>query len=441
MSHPVPTWELPADLPLAHEMITPRGHHLLARLLVALMAWLLLALSFTPWQQSANGEGRVIAYAPLERQQTLEAPIDGRIVAWHVREGSRVKAGDALVEISDNDPELMSRLRGERDAVKGRVELSKARAATLEGRIAMLEDLRRAATAAAASRISIAAQRAKAAQQALEATRASNNTSKINVERQRALVKDGLVSSRTAELAELEFTRANTEVERGHAAVHAARSEQSMAVSERLRVDAEREAAVEDARASLASAQSDVARTTEELYRIEVRLSRQEAQSVVANRPGVVQRLHVVDGNQMVKTGDRLLTIVPDTTERAVEITVSGNDAPLIAPGRHVRLQFEGWPALQFSGWPSVAVGTFGGRVAFVDPSDDGKGKFRVVVVPDEGDPWPDARYLRQGVRAHAWVLLDRVRLGYELWRQFNGFPPSVAHVDQDETLEKGKQK
>jgi membrane fusion protein, adhesin transport system len=441
MNHPFRTWELPTDLPLAHEMITPRGHRLLARLLVALMAWLLLVLIFTPWQQSANGEGRVIAFAPLERQQTLEAPIDGRIVAWHVREGSRVNAGDALVEIADTDPEQMNRLRGERDAVKSRVELSKARAATLDGRIAMLEDLRRAATAAAGSRINIAAQRAKASQQALEATKASNSTSKINVERQRALVKDGLVSSRTAELAELEYMRSATDVERGLAAVHAARSEQSMAVSERLRVDAEREAAVEDARASLASAQSDVARATEELYRIEVRLSRQQAQSVVANRPGVVQRLLVVDGNQMVKSGDRLLTIVPDTTERAVEISVSGNDAPLIAPGRHVRLQFEGWPAVQFSGWPSVAVGTFGGHVAFVDPSDDGKGKFRVVIVPDEGEPWPDGRYLRQGVRAHAWVLLDRVRLGYELWRQFNGFPPTVQRADQDAQQDKGKQK
>jgi hypothetical protein len=30
-------------------------------------------------------------------------------------------------------------------------------------------------------------------------------------------------------------------------------------------------------------------------------------------------------------------------------------------------------------------------------------------------------------VRANGWVLLDVVSLGYELWRQFNGFPPVVA--------------
>jgi len=48
-------------------------------------------------------------------------------------------------------------------------------------------------------------------------------------------------------------------------------------------------------------------------------------------------------------------------------------------------------------------------------------------VVPDNDDiPWPDVRFLRQGVRVNGWVLLGRVTLGYELWRIFNGFPPQV---------------
>ena len=129
----------------------------------------------------------------------------------------------------------------------------------------------------------------------------------------------------------------------------------------------------------------------------------------------------------MVKPGDPLLTLVPDTADRAAELWVDGNDAPLVTPGRHVRLQFEGWPAVQFGGWPSVAVGSFGGTVARVDATDDGKGNFRILVVPDKDDePWPSGRFLRQGVQAHGWVLLDRVSLGFEVWRQLNGFPPVV---------------
>ena len=63
-----------------------------------------------------------------------------------------------------------------------------------------------------------------------------------------------------------------------------------------------------------------------------------------------------------------------------------------------------------------------------MDATDDGLGRFRVLVEPDPRDePWPSAQYLRQGVRANGWVLLDNVSLGYELWRQFNGFPPAIA--------------
>jgi hypothetical protein len=128
----------------------------------------------------------------------------------------------------------------------------------------------------------------------------------------------------------------------------------------------------------------------------------------------------------MVKAGDPLVLLVPEAGSRAVELYVDGNDAPLVEPGRPVRIQFEGWPAVQFVGWPSVAVGTFPGEVAFIDAHDDGKGRFRVVVVPTESDAWPEGRYLRQGVRANGWVLLNRVKLGFELWRRFNGFPPAL---------------
>jgi len=41
---------------------------------------------------------------------------------------------------------------------------------------------------------------------------------------------------------------------------------------------------------------------------------------------------------------------------------------------------------------------------------------------------WPDKdRWLRQGVRVNAWVMLQQVPLWYEVWRQINGFPPVVS--------------
>ena len=189
---------------------------------------------------------------------------------------------------------------------------------------------------------------------------------------------------------------------------------------------------IEKAGSDLAKANEEKNKILSELAKIETSVARQQAQEVTAPCAGNIKRLVAYTDSAVVKQGETLFTIVPKLNDPAVEITVAGNDAPLIDPGRHVRLQFEGWPAVQFSGWPSVAVGTFGGTVALVDPSDDGTGAFRIVVVPDEDDePWPVAPYLRQGGRAHGWVLLNQVPLGYEIWRRMNGFPPSLKSKDE----------
>lgn len=76
------------------------------------------ALFLAPWQQTAFGVGRVIAYTPEERQQVIEARIKGRITRWYVTEGSTVKKGDLIAEIADNDPQLFERIEEERRAVQ-----------------------------------------------------------------------------------------------------------------------------------------------------------------------------------------------------------------------------------------------------------------------------------------------------------------------------------
>ena len=160
-----------------------------------------------------------------------------------------------------------------------------------------------------------------------------------------------------------------------------------------------------------------------------------------APRDGILLRLMANDNAEMLKTGDPLFTIVPDTADSAVELWIDGNDVPLVSVDREVRLQFEGWPAIQFaSGWPDVALGTYGGRVAAVDATDNGKGKFRVLIRPDDVHPWPDEHFLRQGVRAKGWILLSDVKLGYEMWRQINGFPAVYGDGGDSGDNKKGAQ-
>ena len=223
------------------------------------------------------------------------------------------------------------------------------------------------------------------------------------------------------ELAQADHDRAIAELARSQAALNAARNDQTATEADRMKVQADYKALIEDANATRAAA-------TGALRPIETRLARQTTQEVRAPRDGVILRLLAQPGSEVLKAGQPLAVLVPETDQNVVELWVKGIDMPLLHVGDPVRLQFEGWPAIQFVGWPSVAVGTFGGKVALVDATDDGTGKFRILVAPDAKDEaWPAKQYLRQGVRTNGWVLLKQVPLWFELWRQFNGFPPTAA--------------
>jgi len=323
----------------AHKMIAKLPSPQKAvKIILLLLIMTFLFLSITPWQQFALGNGKVIAFSPTNRQHTVNSPISGRIKKWYVDEGMRVKPGDPIVDISDNDPEILARLELEKEAILQKTEAAK-----------------RAVTAG-----------------------------KANLERQERLYKQGINSKRQYELAQIEY----------------------------------------------AKYQNELAQINIDKISIDVRIARQQTQIIKAHVSGIIFKRLTGQESVVVKAGDILVQIMPETQSRAVELWIDGNDIPFVRLHQKARLQFEGWPAVQFRGWPEIAVGTFRGEVSFIDPTDNGLGLFRAVIVPDE--PWPDVQYLRQGVRVHGWVQLGTVPLWYELWRQFNGFPPeSVSEKNE----------
>jgi membrane fusion protein, adhesin transport system len=399
----------------------------IARGLFKLFLFLILFLGFTPWQQNVRGVGRIVAYTPAERQQFISAQVEGRISRWLVREGSQVKQGDILAEVLDNDPQLLQRLESEQKAALAKQEATDNRVNTFREQLRMAERARPQAIAAAQSRVEMANERQKAADQSLQAAKAAKQTATLNLSRQQQLRGKGLASQRTLELSQLEMAQRNAEVERAQAVLVAAKSEVDALNSDWQKIAADASASVEKSRAELNKAVEDQNSVRADILKLQTRLARQQTQTVVAPRDGIVLRLLANPGAEMVKPGQALAIFVPDTEERAVELWVDGNDLPLIVKDSRVRLQFEGYPAIQFGGWPEFSVGSFGGRVALIDATDDGKGHFRVLVRPDrEDNAWPSVRFLRQGVRVNGWVLLGQVTLGYELWRIFNGFPPLI---------------
>lgn len=415
-------------LPVLRTLRSPNASRVLAQLLLVLLGLALLILIFVPWQQNIPGSGKVIAFAPVERQQFIDAPVDGRIKSWEVVEGARVRKGDLLVELVDNDPSIVESLNIQLSAEMARLNQASDQATYLRNRVVQMQLAMESALAIAGQRIDIAADQIRAAEQAIESAKASRVAARQNIDRQNQLLAKGLTSVRTVELAEADMLRTAAEVERAEAALNAARREKTARENDREKVRADYESSIQSANASYQSALSSVESAKGSIASREISLNRQNTLQIFAPRDGTIFRIIANQGGEFVKSGEALAILVPDTAFQVVELWVAGNDMPLIQKGDLARLQFEGWPAIQFVGWPSVAVGTFGGKVLLVDATDNGTGKFRVLVEPDPNDdPWPSRTYLRQGVRSNGWFLLNQVPLGFELWRQFNGFPPVIA--------------
>jgi len=402
------------------------GERRIARILFGIAIAGGLALLLAPWRQNAVGTGHVIAFSPNERPLDVQAPVEGRVARWHFQEGDLVEEGEVIVELQDNDPRVIARYETQRAAMDERLTAEEAGVDALTKRLDALAGLRKRALAAADARIRVAVNEREAALRDLEAALAKHRAASLQFQRVEALAADGLNSRRDLELAQRNETQADAAVAAARARVEAARSTLTAKRAERDGKAAEIAAEIARTRNALEAARAEWSAAKADLAAAERALARQRSLDIRAPQTGMLTHVQARERSAYVKQGQKLATVVPNAGRRAVELFIAGNDAPLVVDGQPVRLQFEGWPAIQLGGWPRAAVGTFPGEVAFVDAHANRQGRFRVVVRPVDEEGWPSAQVLRQGNAVNGWILLNRVTLGYELWRQLNGFPADL---------------
>jgi multidrug resistance efflux pump len=380
---------------------------------------LFFIILFLPWQQNIRGSGKVTALSPSNRPQTVETVIAGRIQIWKIKEGQFVNKGDTIALISEVkekyfDPQFLQRLQQVITAKEQSLKSKDLKAKALQRQISALED---------GMRTKIAQSKAK-----LEAEEVKFNNLKNQYDRNKKLFEAGnipLTKYQDIEYkyqgSQADFTNAKIEIER---------------------VQAEYLDKINKAESDWNNTLADIADTQADLFKLRNELSNMEIRSqqyhILAPQAGFVVKATQAGIGETIKEGDPVCTIMPQSTDIAVEMHVKAMDVPLISKGRRVRIEFDGFPALQFSGWPSISVGTFGGTVEVIDYVNTKPGEFRILVVPDKTDtPWP--KQLRMGSGIKGWVMLDDVRVWFELWRQLNGFPPSLYQEPVEEEHDKKK--
>lgn len=433
---------------------TPKLAIFLGWLMIISFLILPFVLLMVPWQQTVKGRGQIVAFAPTERKRVITARVTGQISKWHVVEGSKVKVGDPIADIDDNDVGLSSRLESQRDFLLSRRKAAEEEVAEQGRTVQAQERSMNAAIRGAKANYDAALLQIDVAKESGKNSDFAYGFEKRRYEMFEKLYKDrqfgGLESELNRDEAKMRADRSATELKR--AEVEVKKAEATLINNDALVFQAEATwlSNIAVTRANKSKAEQNIFTIEREIQEIDCRIERFKARFVKSPCNGIIHTVtaNVGEGGIYVKEGDELAIIVPDTSDRVVEILIDGTDAPLVAShimengkGPHVRLQFEGWPALQMAGWPSLAIGTFGGRVRQLDPSDDGYGRFRIIVEPEsmfDEDQWPENTYLRQGNQVVGWVFLNKVKLGYELWRQFNGFPPELM-PKPDENKDKAK--
>jgi len=397
---------------------------------------------FLPWRQTITGTGKVTVFSPMNRPQTVNSQINAKLVKIYIHEGDWVERGQLLIEFEELDEKFLDKSQLERLKAQRLAYLDKRNAverliSTLERQINSLVRVQSAVVPNADIEIRQTEDKLTASQQKLRAAEQNYKTAQLNFTRSEKLFEKGLISKRDLELAELAIVKSRSEYEASTAELNIASRDITQSQLGLTKVSAEAALKVQEAEAKLAQSFEKLADINSEIFKLDINLANLESRisqrKIYAPVDGQVVRLKVLGQGETVKSGSEILTIVPKTSDQAVELYISDVFAPLVSVGREVRLQFSGFPALQFSGWPSVALGTFPGIVKVIDANANENGEYRILVQPDykrikanKDKPWPKGDFLRPGSNVVGWVILDEVPVWYEFWRILNGFPPTV---------------
>ncbi len=392
-----------------------------------------VAAFFLPWTQNIRGRGMLTSLNPSQRPQTIHSVIAGRIEKWFVGEGDLVRKGDTIMfitEIKDEyfDPDLLENTMEQITSKEGSVKAYTDKINALDSQIDALltnQDIK-----LQQGRNKLKQSYLKIQTDSIELITARQN---LKIAEEQLARYEELLSKDLISKTELESRR----VTKQNATAKSIDSENKLLVArnELLNVRAELQGIESDYRDKIAKAESEKFASMSSMFDAEAQVSKLQTQYanydvrsgyyyITAPQDGYITKAVHTGIGETIKAGDAIVSVMPAKYDLAVEMHIEPMDLPLISVGSQVRFIFDGWPAFVFSGWPDAFYGTFAGKVYAIDNFTGPDGKYRALVVPDSTDhPWPTA--LRVGTGAEGIALLNEVPVWYELWRNFNGFPPN----------------
>lgn len=426
------------DFQSFRKIASDKNDRVLKRSLFVMLGVLAVMLCL-PWTQNISGNGRLTSLRPDQRPQSIQTIIPGRIEAWYVKEGDLVKIGDTIMRISEIkedyfDPNLLINVEDQIKSKESSVSGYMQKVGALDRQIDALNES--AKLKRSQQELKIKQSILKVQSDSMDFRVANGNAviAKDQYDRFKSLFEKGLKSETELEQREVAYQNARAKQVETENKLYIARQELT-------NVRTELNSITQDYRDKVSKAESEKFSTMSMLYDTEAQVTKLQSQFagysqrsgyyfITAPANGYITRAIQTGIGETIKEGDEIVTLMPSNNELAVELMVKPIDYPLISKGQKVRFIFDGWPAFVFSGWPGASSGTYGGTVVAIDNFTNNQGEYRILVAPDPTEiSWPTG--IRVGAGARGMALLNNVPLGYELWRQFNGFPPNYYKEDE----------
>lgn len=414
-----------------------RANKILKSLILAFILLGIITL-FIPWTQNIQSKGYVTTLNPENRPQTINSILDGRIEKWFIKEGDLVEKGDTILFISEVkdeyfDPNLIQRtdeqIKSKELSVSSYMEKVKA----LDAQIDALIQTKEIKIKQANNYIAQAMLKIKSDSIEFQAASTNFNIAEKQYNRSDELLKKGLKSLTDVENRKLKMQESQAKMIGAENKLLSSRNDLLNAKAELISIE-------NQYKDKLAKAESEKYTAMSNMYDAEAMVTKMQNQRfnysmrigmyyITAPQRAYVTKTFKSGIGETIKSGEKLLSIVPFDFQLAVQMYVDAVDLPLLQNGQKVRFIFDGWPSVVFSGWPDNSFGTFGGEIVAIDNYISENGKYRVMVAPDKNDKtWP--HQLRVGSGAKGITLLNNVPIWYELWRKLNGFPADY-YVDK----------
>jgi len=400
--------------------------------------FVLVFILFVPWTQNINTSGIVTTQFQEQRPQQINSIIPGKIIKWWVKEGDFVQKGDTIVELADTkddylDPRLIERTNDQLIAKKQKVDFYDSKITNIKGQIVAIEEGFKLKESAIRNKIQQLERKILIDSAELSAAKIDLEVGTNQYNRAGKMLNDGIISLVDYERRTQSFNKAKAGFQEKQQKFLNTKQDVLIARIDLNSLKQEVNDKLFKLKGDIANANTEKSTVIAEVAKNENELSNYRIRGgqkwLLAPQTGQIIKAKKAGINEIVKEGEMIVEIVPNSFKYAVELFVKPMDLALINKGQDVRLQFDGYPAIVFSGWPNSSYGTFAGKISAIETNRNENGQFRVLIIPDMTEKnWPSN--LKIGTGAQGFALLNDVPIWYELWRQLNGFPPDFYTLE-----------